>query len=105
MNIAPHPSDPLEAAIVAALDDKPATAVPADFAARVAAQLPVLPAAPPATHFARNMGCGAVVLLLAVLFLLAPHAAPQFTNAVFDVELLLLAQLVAVTAWLVRREA
>jgi hypothetical protein len=48
----------------------------------------------------------AMVVLTVAMFALAPHAAPDFRNLAFDLELLVLAELGGIAYWLmVRRES
>jgi hypothetical protein len=103
----PQPDPGLEARITAALDAalsrKPAPRIPADFAARVLASLP--PAAPVRrrVRVGRRVAVAAGVAALAAMAFLAPHMAPSYTNAAFDAELLLCAELAAIGSWLVLR--
>ena len=97
-------SDPVfEAAITRALERQPEVMIPAGFAARVRASLP----AQPTVRARRSMGqiaalAGAAALVVALCWL-APHARPSFENGVFDMELLMMAELAGVAAWLAMR--
>jgi hypothetical protein len=98
-------NDP-EAALTQALEHSPTPAIPADFAARVVAALPE----PQAARFAasrrrlrsvgvsRGIAIAAAPVLTLALFVIAPHATPSFASFAFDLEMLLLVQLMAV-AW------
>jgi len=92
----------LDAAITRALDTQPIPTIPANFAARVAASLPAPTPVRPPSYVRRSAAIASGIILLVVLFALAPHAAPSFINLSFDVELLILAQLAAI-AWFLTR--
>jgi hypothetical protein len=95
----------MEAAISRALEARREVAVPLDFAARVRASLPAPVPVRPRVGVGRTAAVVGAAVLLVVLFLLAPHAQASFGNVVFDVELLLLAQVGGIAYWLgVRRE-
>jgi hypothetical protein len=97
----------LEQRIERALERQPQVVVPVEFAARVARALP-------ARSTMRGWGVGTVrsagkmaagvaaVLLAGALFVLAPHAVPNFSSLAFDLELVMLAELAAV-AWVLSR--
>jgi hypothetical protein len=108
MNTQPHhtnpiPDTPFDAAVTRALEQAPATAVPADFAARVRAALPSRPPARARRSLVRVYSTLAIVALLVTLCVLAPHARPSFTNLAFDLELTLLLELAGIVAWLTHR--
>lgn len=98
-----QPDPAVEAAITAALERRAEPRIPADFAARIVAALP------PAQPVRRRMPLGHRVALitgaiaLAAMAVLAPHAAPSYTNLPFDAELLLCAELAGIGSWLVLR--
>jgi hypothetical protein len=89
-----------------ALEQQPEVTVPAEFAARVRAALPQQ--WPVRTHEtirvgrATAMACGAV--LLVAMCWLAPHSRASFSSAAFDMELVLLAELASVAAWMGMRK-
>ena len=87
--------------LISALESKPQAVIPADFAARLAARVQTLPTpAPrrPARYGELATGIGFAILLLA-MFVLAPWTQPTFTSLSFDLELLLLAQMLGLAAW------
>jgi ferric-dicitrate binding protein FerR (iron transport regulator) len=95
----------LEAAITRALDRKPEVRIPVDFAAKVRAALP----AQPKLRERRSVGqgvavVGAVGLVLALCWL-APHARPSFESMAFDLEMVLVVELMGVAAWLGMRRS
>ncbi len=94
-----------EDAITRALDRKPEVAVPADFGAKVRAALP----AQPKVRERRSVGLtaagvGAAGLVVALCWL-APHARPSFASMAFDLEMVLVVELVGVAAWLGMRRS
>ena len=92
--------DVLSAAIVKALEAPPAAVdVPFDFASRVM-RLAVAQPAPPRSvwaGFGPRIALASGLLLLIALFAFAAHANPSFSNLRFDLELLLLLELGAVS--------
>jgi len=94
----------LEAAITRALEKRPDTAVPAEFAGRVMRSLPP-------RKQRRKMPVGRTAVLAGMLalaltmFALAPHMTPQITNFAFDLELLLLVQMAGIGWWFFRMES
>ncbi len=94
-----HATEHLDQRIVRALETAPRPQIPANFAARVASQLP---ARPPVsltpTHYGQNaMLIGAVLTLIALLVL----ALPSTGHAAFGLlESLLFAQFIALALWL-----
>jgi hypothetical protein len=92
----------LDAIITRALEKQPEVVVSADFAGRVMRSLP------PAQR-RRKVQVGRVGLvtgmfaLLLAMFVLAPHATPQWTNFAFDVEMLLLVQMAGI-GWLLKAD-
>ena len=116
-----NPQEEFEAAITRALEHSPelgyspepgyipelkygsessASAIPADFAARVVASLPKQRSARPVIRAGRTVAIVAMVVLAIVLFALAPHVTPSFTSVTFYIELIVLAQLGAIAYWL-----
>jgi len=95
----------LEAAITRALDRKPEVRIPVDFAARVRAALP----AQPKVQARRSVGQGvagvAAMGLVLALCWLAPHARPSFESVAFDLEMVLVVELMGVAAWLGMRRS
>jgi hypothetical protein len=110
MNLDQHQSttenSALDAAIVRSLEQAPEVAIPADFAARVRASLPPQKPRKARGSAARTSAIIAVAAGLAGTFWLAPRMTPSFTSLSFDLEMLLLAELAVVIAWLAqpRRE-
>ncbi len=101
----PIPDTPFDAAITHALEQPPAVAIPADFAARVRASLPVVTPARPRQNLGRLYSSIAIVALLVTLCVLAPHTTPSFTNLAFDLELALLVELAGFATWLTLRRS
>ena len=94
-----------EAAITRALDRKPEVVVPADFAAKVRAALPAQPKVRAQRSVGRiAAGVAAVGLVLALCWL-APHARPSFGSMAFDLEMVLVVELMGVAAWLGMRRS
>lgn len=93
----------LEAAITQALERQPEVVVPMDFAARVRASLPPQPKVRTRRSAGRIAGTAAVAGLIVGLCWLAPHAQPSFESIAFDMEMLMLAELAGVAAWLAMR--
>ncbi len=90
-----------EVRLTAALEHKPSIAISTDFAARVTARVQALPARTPrrvARYGQLATGISFAVLLLA-MFALAHWAQPTFASFSFDLELLLLAQMLGLAAW------
>jgi hypothetical protein len=94
----------LDRRLIHALEVAPEPRVPADFAARVASLLPVRrPVSVTPTHYGYYAMVGSMVILLAALLLLAPHASDR---SIFELTLqwLLCAQFIGLAVWLsVRR--
>jgi hypothetical protein len=93
----------LDQRLIHALERAPEPQVPVDFAARVARLLPATrPVAVTATHYGYYAMVVSMVLLLAALLLLAPHAADR---SVFGLTLqwLLCAQFIGLVVWLSSR--
>jgi len=95
--------DNLDASITRALEKQPDVAVPADFTARVMQSLPP-------RRNRRKIPVGRVGLvtgmlaLLLTMFVLAPHATPQWTNFAFDLEVLLLVQMAGI-GWMLKADS
>jgi len=88
-----------EALLTAALEHKPAVAVPAGFAARVAALVPARAAAIRATHYGRIISYVSMALLLMVLaWLPVAHPADlrNITSWTSLTELVLILELLAI---------
>ncbi len=95
----------MEKTVIQALERKPEIAVPEDFAARVARSMPAeLPARAEARPmFGQAAGYLAVAVLAIALLVLTwkyPEALEAGRGFLFAVELLLVAQLLAVGFWL-----
>ncbi len=94
-----------EDAVTRALDRKPEVVVPEDFAAKVRAALP----AQPKVRVQRSVGRGVAVVAAAGLVLalcwLAPHARPSIDSMAFDLEMVLVVELMGVAAWLGMRRS
>jgi hypothetical protein len=102
-NLAHRENTPLNLAIDHCLEHAAEPRIPIDFAAKVAAALPPVPARRRSPFLARKIAFAAAALLLLALFALAPHSSATLTNTAFDLELLLLVQLIAVAWWLAVR--
>jgi hypothetical protein len=91
-----------EERITRALEHQPLVCVPDGFAAKVRAALPTRRAVP-ARRSVANIAAftGAVVLMLALCWI-APHARPSVESLAFDLEMLLMAELVGIAVWLAR---
>ncbi len=100
----PHEQQ-IDALIVHALEQKPAVRLPADFAARVTANLPAAQTRtrePRRKSVARPVAFASMALLTIALFLLAPHVQGNRLSLGFGIEMLLLAQLATVAIGLMR---
>jgi hypothetical protein len=93
--------DSLEVAITQALEKKPETVVPAEFAGRVMRSLPPRRRRPKMPVGRVSVLAGMVALLL-TMFALAPQVKPQITNFAFDLELLLLVQMAGIGWWFLK---
>ena len=93
----------LEAAITGALERQPEVVVPGGFAARVRASLPAQPRMSRQRSVGRIAGAAAAVGLIVGLCWLAPHVRPSFESVAFDMEMLMLAELAGIAAWLTMR--
>ena len=94
-NSQPH----FEAAITQTLELRRDPVIPAGFTARVMQSLPAQKPIRTRSQVGRTVGLVAAAILMAGMFALAPHATPNFTSLTFDVELLLLAELGALSYW------
>jgi len=92
-----------ETRLIAALEHRPEPAIPADFALRLAAQLPPVKPARRRIPAAQTISILAAIVCVLALAWLAPHAAPSFTSLAFDLELLLFAQLAFIAHWFTTR--
>jgi hypothetical protein len=94
----------LDISIDHVLAQQPPVAIPANFAARVAAQAAALPQRKPArqARYGRIAVFAAASLLLVALFALAPFAGSSPTSAGFLAEMVVLAQLGGLVYWLGR---
>jgi hypothetical protein len=103
--VAMSDANEFEDAITRALDRKPEVAVPADFAAKVRASLPAQPKVRAQRSVGQiTAGVAAVGLVLA-LWVLAPHARPSFGSVAFDLEMVLVVELMGVVTWLGMRRS
>ena len=95
--------DYLDQRIVRALETTPEPQIPADFAARVASQLPARrPVALTPTHYGQKAVLAGIVVTLAALLILAQHstALRSTGHATFGLlESLLFAQFIALAVW------
>ena len=99
-----NPDETFDAALTTALERAPKSAVPHDFAARVRAALPPQSAPRRSERTTRVAALAAAIVLTIALFLIAPHTSPSFASLNFDIELLVLAQLLAIACWLAARQ-
>ena len=95
----------VDAAITRALERRPEVVVPEGFAARVRAALPSQPKVRERRSVGRIAAGAAAVGLLLALCWLAPHARPSFESVAFDLEMVLVVELVGVAAWLGMRRS
>jgi len=109
----------LDAVVTRALEQAPAVRVPAEFAAKLLAvceregsRVKAQEARRRGARWGRRVvggsvaraaGLAAMLLLVVGMCWLAPHSTVSFTSATFDMELLLLAELGGVAAWMFRR--
>ena len=95
-----NPGD-YELRLTAALEHKPSIAISTDFAARITARVQSMPV--PARRRTPQYGQLATgisfAVLLLAMFALAPWAQPTFASFSFDLELLLLAQMLGHAPW------
>jgi hypothetical protein len=101
--LSPNEVRQLDERVVRTLEAAPAMVIPADFAARVASQLPARrPVSLTPTHYGERATWVGIVIALAALLVVALHTT---NHAVFDVvQALLLTEFIALAVWLsVRR--
>jgi hypothetical protein len=97
-NLSPAAMERLDQRLIRALEAVPETHIPADFAARVASQLPAKrPVSLTPTHYGQNAMLISMVVTLAALLTLALHATGHATIGLL--ESLLFAQFIALTVW------
>jgi hypothetical protein len=104
-NLSPAAMEHLDQRIVRALETVPGPVVPADFAARVASQLPASrPVSLTPTHYGYTATLIGTLVTLGALLVLAAHTTGR---AAFGLpESLLFAQFIALAVWLsVRRHS
>jgi hypothetical protein len=89
----------MEERLIRALEASPAVQIPADFASRVASQLPATrPVSLTPTHYGRNAVLISMVALVVALLALALHNADSSTLGL-TVEWILCAQLLSLAVW------
>jgi hypothetical protein len=94
---APH-GDPMDQRLTRALETLPKISIPADFAARVARQLPAeRPVSLTPTYYGQTAMWIGIFLTLAALLFLARHTTGHMSFELL--ESLLLAQFVALAVW------
>jgi hypothetical protein len=97
-NLSQSAIEALDQRIVRALETGPEPQIPADFAARVASQLPARrPVSLTPTHYGHNAMLAGIVVLLAALVALALHSTGHATFGLL--ESLLFAQFIALAVW------
>jgi hypothetical protein len=99
------PDEYLDQRLIRALETVPEPKIPANFAARVASQLPTRrPVSLTPTHYGHNAMLLSMVATLVALIALAPHATGHATIDLL--EWLLFAQFILLTVWFsVRRHS
>jgi hypothetical protein len=97
--------DQIESMVTRALEQRPAVAVPEDFAVRVRAALPAVRPVPRRVSVGRAFGLGSAVGLTVALFAIAPHMQPDFRSLGFAMEMLVMVELGAVVWFLARQKA
>ncbi len=95
----------LEAAITRALEEPPRVLVPVDFAERVRTRLPARARVRARRSVGRIVAAATAAGLVVALYWLAPYVRPSFGSVAFDVEMMMLAELAGVTAWLGTRRS
>jgi hypothetical protein len=93
----------VEAMMTRALERQPAVVVPEDFAAKMRAALPMQRRVRERRSAGRIVAFVGAAVLMVALCVLAPYARPSFENVAFDLELLMVAEMAAVAAWLAMR--
>ncbi len=97
-SLSPAAMEHLDQRIVRALETVPEPQIPVDFATRVASQLPVRrPVSLTPTHYGQNMMLISMVVTLAALLTLAPHATGHANIGLL--ESLLFAQFIVFAVW------
>jgi ferric-dicitrate binding protein FerR (iron transport regulator) len=94
-----------EAAITRVLERQPEVRIPVDFAAKVRAALPAQSKVRVRRSVGRGVAAVAAVGLVLALCWLAPHARPSFESMAFDLEMVLVVELMGVAAWLGTRRS
>jgi len=94
----------IEALITQVLETREEPVVPVDFAARVRAVLPVMPAKKRSVSVGKLIAMMMAVLAAIVAFALASRASVRFTSLAFDIECVLMLQTLAIAYWLSARE-
>jgi formate/nitrite transporter FocA (FNT family) len=98
-NLSQSATEHLDQRIVRALETAPEIHIPADFAARVASQLPARrPVSLTPTYYGQNAMMAGMVVTLAALLILAVNSAGHTTFGLL--ESLLSAQFIALAVWL-----
>lgn len=94
----------MELRIDRAIEQKPEVQIPVDFAAKVAARAVAQPLRRRRykPQFGPMIALISAPLAVVILFLLAPHAAPNLKSLSFDAEVVLLAELAFIGWWLTR---
>jgi hypothetical protein len=96
----------LDAQITRVLETRPSVRIPADFAARIASQVPLLPA--PATasitprHYGRNASIASMAVLLLLIFAIA-HRATGSSLLWITAQWIFCAQFTLLAVWLAGR--
>jgi len=98
-----HDDRMLDALIVQALEAQPQTAIPTDFAARIASQLPARRQAfPRQRNFGTMFSWIGVITLIVALFFLAPSATHGSSTEEW-MELFVCSQLLCLLVWMALR--
>jgi hypothetical protein len=84
-----------------ALGVKPSVQIPSDFAAKVAALAVIQQARPRrrVPQMGKSMALVLAPLVAIAMFALAPHASPNVKSVIFDIEVILIAQLALIGWW------
>jgi hypothetical protein len=103
-DLSPNATEQLDQRIVRALEAAPQPRIPADFAARVASQLPARRAVSlTQTHYGQNAMFFGIIATLVAMVALAIHTNGKLTFGL--PESLLLAQFIALAVWFTVRRA
>ena len=98
-NLSQSATEHLDRRIVRALETAPEPRIPADFASRVASQLPARrPVSLTRTRYGQNATLAGILLTLALLLVLALHSPGHASFGLLDS--LLSAQFIALAVWL-----